>query len=532
MRWRPILLALLFAVLSRAAPAEEFRLTILHTNDVHGRHLPANLLGAGCGPQDIAQNNCFGGAARLATAVGEARQGARHALLLDAGDQFQGTLFYTHYKGEVEARLMRRLGYDAMAAGNHEFDDGPGNFARFIAAAGLPVLAANIDASAEPALAGRIKPYAVLERGGRRIGIVGYVTEDTPAISSPGPRLKFLPIEPALEKAVAELRRQGVDIIIGLGHAGYQRDREIARRVAGLDIIVGGHSHSLLANRQAGAAGPYPTVERGPDGQPVLVVQAFSWSRYLGQLEVVFDSQGVPTSWQGEPRKLDAGVAPDETVAALIAGYDAPLQALRADVVGEAAGDFDLAGCIAGECAIGNLVAEALLWRRRGGGAEIAIQNGGGIRAGLPKGPLSRGQVMETLPFANTLALFKLRGRDLLLALEGGVGRVGQGNGAGRFPQVAGLRYAYDPSKPPGARLLGVEVGSGDAWRPLEPERLYGIVTNDFLRRGGDEYVVFAERAVEPYDHGDNLEEVLIAYLGANRPVAPGLDGRIRRGAR
>ncbi|MBM3492097.1 MAG: bifunctional metallophosphatase/5'-nucleotidase [Alphaproteobacteria bacterium] len=528
MRWRPILLALLLALPAGAVPAEEFRLTLLHSNDVHGRHLPANPLGAGCRPQDVAENACFGGAARLAAAVARLRRQAANLLLLDAGDQFQGTLFYAHYKGRAEATLMRRLGYDAMAAGNHEFDDGPQVFGRFILEVGLPVLAANLDASGEPALAERLRPHVLLQRGGRSIGIVGYVTEDTPVISSPGPRVRFLPIEPALERAVGQLTAAGADIIVALGHAGLARDREIVRRVAGLDIVVGGHSHSLLSNREPGAAGPYPVVERGPTGQPVLVVQAGAWGRYLGRLEVAFDAAGVPGKWQGEPLLLDAGIAPDAEVAALVAELDRPLQALRSETIGEAAEDFALAGCLAGECAIGNLVAEAMLWAGRTAWAEVTVQNGGGIRAGLPKGPLSRGQVMEMLPFANTLALFKLKGSDLRAAIEGGLGRVGQGSGAGRFPQVAGLGFAFDPTRPPGERLSALSVGG----EPLRPERLYTIVTNSFLRRGGDDYRAFAERAVEPYDHGQNLDEAVIAYLAAHRPVAPRLDGRVQRAAR
>jgi len=168
------------------------RLTVLHMNDFHSRHEAVDGRALTCSAE---RPDCFGGSARLATAIRAQRAAAeadgRTLLLLDAGDQFQGSLFFTAHRGMAELAVMREIGTDAMAAGNHEFDMGPGVLGAFVDAAHFPVLSANVDASAEPALAGRLQPYAILERAGLRIGLIGLTTQQTEVSSSPGPHVRF-----------------------------------------------------------------------------------------------------------------------------------------------------------------------------------------------------------------------------------------------------------------------------------------------------------------------------------------------------
>ncbi len=273
MRWLAAIALGVF--LLTAVPAAAFELTILHSNDVHGRLAPTLPFGSECTPAHKAENKCLGGAARMANAVAAVRAEGGPVLLLDAGDQFQGTLFYTHYKGQAAVQVMNRLGYDAMAVGNHEFDDGPETLARFAAAAHFPLLAANMDVSADPTLAGKVAPWVVLNAGGEKIGVIGLITEETPSISSTGDHIRFVPLAGALRRAVAELEAEGIDKIVALGHVGYWRNIDLARTVAGADIIVGGHSHTYLLSDDSAAAGPYPTVARSPRSETVLIVQAY-----------------------------------------------------------------------------------------------------------------------------------------------------------------------------------------------------------------------------------------------------------------
>lgn len=514
------------------AQGDEFKLTILHTNDTHGRIDQFSEVGSRCTLAEEAENKCVGGVARRATIIKQVRAEDGNMLLLDGGDQFQGTLFYTKYKGEEASTFMNLLEYDTMAVGNHEFDDGPANLASFIERVNFPVVSANIDASRDPNLAGLIQPYTILEVDGKQIGIVGYTTEETSILSSPGANVRFLNIERTVQAAVDELTQKGITIIIAVSHAGYDRDQEVGKAVSGIDIIVGGHSHTLLSNTDPLALGPYPTVVNSPDGSPVLVVTDYQWGINLGRLDVTFDSQGRPEDWSGMPIHLDASVAMDPDVQVLVEEYRAPLDELQQTVVGQTTDllDGDRASCRFGECTMGDFVADAILWSTASEGVQAVIINGGSFRSSIAKGEITLGNILEVLPFSNTIATLDINGEDIVAALENGVSRAHSvaNEGTGRFPQVAGLHYTWLPDNLPGERILSVEIQKANgSFTPVDLQATYKIATNDFLRKGGDGYSVFAEKANNAYDAGANLEDVVAAYAETYSPINPKLDGRI-----
>jgi len=330
-------------------------------------------------------------------------------------------------------------------------------------------------------------------------------------------------------------------VIVALSHSGFARDRKVAAAVAGIDVIVGGHTNTLLSNTAPDAEGPYPVVVRSPRDEPVLIVTDFAYGKYLGRLDVTFDERGIATRWEGDPILLDVQVEPDPQMAALIAPYAEELREYAAEPVGSSAVLLDgrESSCRFRECNLGNLIADALLEEGRArGGAELALQNGGGIRSSITAGPVTVGQVLQVLPFGNTVSTFGLRGSDLLAALEHGVSQVEDpdNDGTGRFLQVAGLRYAFDPTAPPGERIRSVEVlespeptASGEPdWRPLDPDRVYRVVSNNFTRNGGDGFEMLRERAIDPYDQGRVLADVVVDHLRANSPVRAQVEGRIR----
>jgi len=514
------------------AQGGEYTLTVLHTNDVHARILQLDQYGSSCGEEDAAEGKCFGGVARRATMIDEIRAEGDNLILVDAGDQFQGTLFYNEYKGEAAQRFMNALDYDAMAVGNHEFDDGPGVLGSFIRGVDLPVLSANINASQEPELAGLIKPYVVLEVGGEKIGLIGCTTEDTAILSSPGPNVVFNNIETSVTAAVLELEGMGINKIVLLSHAGIGRDKQVAAAVDGIDVIVSGHTHTYLSNTDEDAAGPYPVVVDSPAGTPVLVVSDAAWGKYLGRLDVTFDANGVPVSWQGNPITLDASVPQDPDMLAEAQALDEPLEALRNQLIGSAAVDLDgdRDSCRFGECNLGNLIADAVVWATATEGTQIAFLNGGSIRTSIPAGDVSRGDVLEVLPFGNTIATFELTGADVWLALENGVSRAEnpENEGTGRFPQVAGMRFTWNPSLPAGSRVTSVDVKNQDGgYSPIDMSAAYKVAANAFMRGGGDGYDVFAERAINPYDFGPTLADSVEDYITAHSPVATEVEGRI-----
>lgn len=525
-----ILTGAALGALMAASPAlADFNLTILHINDLHSRIEPINKYDSTCSAEDDAAGKCFGGVARLKTAI-DARRAANDGplLVLDAGDQFQGSLFYTTYKGEAAVEFMNMIGFDAMAVGNHEFDDGPAALAAFIDKAEFPVLSANVNATGDKALAGKGGRYVIFERDDVKVGVIGLTAVDTGLTSSPGPTIKFEDDLAALRVGIAELERQGVNIVIGLTHVGYPRDLQLAAAAEGLDVIIGGHSHSLLSNTDDKAVGPYPTMIAQDGGGRAAVYQAYAYSKYLGEAQLTFDDAGVLVAAAGDPILVDNSFAPDPAVAARVGELAGPIEALKEKVVGEAAAPIDGArdNCRAQECEMGVLVAEAMLDRVKDQGVDIAIQNGGGLRASIDAGAVTMGEVLTVLPFQNTLATFTLTGAQIVEALENGVSLVEEG--AGRFPQVAGLSYSWNPNAPAGKRILAVSVETEGGKAPLMMDKRYGVVSNNFMRKGGDGYAVFT-KARDAYDFGPNLEEVVAAYIGARAPYAPRLTGRILR---
>lgn len=507
-----------------AQDEESFALTILHTNDTHSHHEP-NSAGDG-------------GAARQATVVEQIRAEVEPVLLLDGGDRFTGTLFHQQYRGQDNIQIMNALGYDAMTLGNHEFDDGDEVLAAFIDGLNFPVVTTNVDFSESEILAGKVQPYVILDVNGEQVAIIGLVTPDTPFLSSPGDELVFNDdLAGATQTAVDEITATGTNKIILVTHIGLDADLEVAQNTTGVDIIVGGHSHTLFSNTYVASQAEYPVETQNANGETVIIVQAGSNNTYLGRLDVEFDAEGILTDWGGDTILLSRYIAPDPDVEAIITAMAGPIEELRATPVGQSAVFLvgDRAVCRAMECNLGNLITDSMRWET---GAQIAITNGGGIRANIPDAPtpadvaletpeeVTLGEVLTVLPFGNLVSTMELTGADVVAALENGVSLVEEG--AGRFPQVSGIRFTFDPLQPAGSRIVSVEVqGENGDFTPIDPEATYTIVTNDFTRRGGDEYTVFAENAINPYDFGRPLDQVLADYIAENSPVAPATEGRI-----
>ncbi|MDI9549119.1 MAG: bifunctional metallophosphatase/5'-nucleotidase [Chloroflexota bacterium] len=542
MSWRmmslPLLILAALLVISPVSAQEvgDFTLTILHTNDTHSHIEEYDGSTTTCPAESEAAGLCIGGVARRATLLADLRASAPdgNAILIDAGDSFNGTLYFSVYKGEESARFMNLLGYQAMAVGNHEFDNGPAHLADFLDHVEIPVLSANIDTSAEPLLDGRLAPYTVIDVNGEPVGVIGLTTIDVPISSSPGPTLKFNDYLSSLAPVLADLDGQGIDKIVLLSHVGYGDDLRLAAQVDGIDVIVGGHSHTLLSSTDPAAAGPYPTVVASPSGDPVLVVQAEAYGKYLGQLVLTFDGDGDILSWEGAPVLVDASVARDPAIQAIVDEMAVAVNAMRDETIGSTVNllQGDRSVCRYAECTMGNLVADGMRWATQNSDVQVALINGGGLRTSIPAGDISTGSVLEVLPFSNNIATLKLTGADLLAALENGVSRAESPDnaGTGRFPQVSGMRYSWDATKPVGERIVSAEVQNDDgSYSPLVPAAVYHVATLTFLRQGGDDYAIFADKAIDPYDFGPSLTETIADYISQHSPLDLAPEGRITR---
>ncbi len=503
--------------LTASAAAADYTLTVLHTNDFHARFEPISKYDAPCSAEENTAGECFGGTARLVTAVAEARARSNNSILVDGGDQFQGTLFYTYYKGAMAAEFMNKLGYDGMTVGNHEFDDGPEVLAGFMDTINFPILMSNADVSGEPLLAGKLAKSTIIERGGEKIGLIGLTPTNTDELASPGDNVIFTDPSGAVQGEVDKLTAEGVNKIIVLSHSGYGVDQEVAANTTGVDIIVGGHTNTLLSNTDENAVGPYPTMVNN-----TAILSSYAYGKYLGELNVTFDDEGNIVEAVGEPILINGEVAEDADTVARISELATPLEEIRNKIVAQSAGliDGNRDVCRVMECAMGNLVADAMLDRVASQGVTIAIANSGGLRSSIDEGDVTMGEVLTVLPFQNTLATFEVTGQTVIDALENGVSEIA--DVAGRFPQVAGMTFTVDAAADVGARISDVMVG-GEA---IDLAATYGVVSNNYVRGGGDGYKMFRD-AANVYDFGPDLADVTAEYMAAQGAYTPYTDGRI-----
>ncbi len=565
-------------------PAKPFRLALLHVNDTHSALEPAEAP-VTLGGRKVAAR--LGGFARLKTALdeGRARAGAEGVptLTLHAGDAVQGTLFFNVFQGSADFEFLNLLGIDAMTLGNHEFDKGPGLTGRLVDSARFPVVSANIDASGEPALAGKLRPYVIREVAGRdgairKVGIVGVTTPGTPNLVASVGGVKFHKSAPAVAKAVKELSDQGVDIVLVLSHLGYEADLALARAVPGLDVIVGGHSHTLLGDaarfRPLGLApaGPYPTVVKGPDGKgggpdekgggTTLVVQAWRWGMALGELAVDFDARGHVAAWKGQPTLIagagfkaeGADISPagseypallaaltasgaarevreDPGIAAKLRPYADKLDTFRHAPIGATAAESLVRGTATDP---GPIIADA--YRAAVPGARAALLMPGNVRADLFQGALTLGQIMGVLPFGNTLVALDLTGAELKSALEDAAEfklRVRPSDVAdlrrATVLHASGLSCAIRADAPRGQRIRDLRLQNPDgSFTPVAPSATYRVVTNSFLAGGGDGAATL-KNAPRREDTGILETDALTDHLrglGIVRPVRP--ESRVR----
>ncbi|MCM3702164.1 5'-nucleotidase C-terminal domain-containing protein [Paenibacillus macerans] len=460
-------------------------LTILHTNDTHAN------LDTVSSPDNIA---------RRVAAIREEKAGAINPLLVDAGDVFSGTLYFNQYLGQADLEFMNLVQYDAMTFGNHEFDKGSEVLNKFIENASFSFVSANVNFSTDPLLrekfknevsrnakAGNIYPAMITEVGGQQVGMFGLTTEDTANISSPG----LVTFDNAVQKAkdtVAMLQNEGVNKIIVLSHLGYDVDVNLAKAVAGIDIVVGGHSHTKLDQAVVDRTG----------SAPKLIVQTGEKGQFLGKLEVVFNDEGVLQEWNSRLISIDEKdadgqyvIKPDqEALDILNTKYKPGVQQLMQAEVGLT--EVKLNGVRADvrtkETNLGNLIADGMLNAAQAAGtnAVIALQNGGGIRESIEAGKVTMGGVMTVLPFNNDLVTITLTGQEIKEALENGVSKIPAQDG--RFPHIAGMRFYYDSTKSPGERVLRIEVKGKNGYEPINPSQTYEVATNAFTAKGGDFY--------------------------------------------
>ncbi len=522
-----------------------FELNILHINDHHS-HLQADDIDLPLGGFEEV-NVDLGGFGRVAGLIKDLEGDHPNTVKIHAGDAMSGTLFFSLFKGEADAAVMNETCFDVFAVGNHEFDEGDQGLDDFLDylnddPCGTVTLGANVVPAIGTPLApvtttDYIQPFTVKEFNGVQVGFVGLViAQKTQVSSSPLPTTEFLDEVTTAQKYVDQLTAEGIDNIVLVTHYQYENDLALASQVTGVDVIIGGDSHSLLGDEftQYGFTpdGPYPTSTTDPAGNPVCIATAWQYSNVVGELMVGFDEDGTVVGCQGTPHLLlgdnfsvddvalegddlaavlaevEASpvlnvVTPDPATEAIIDGFAAEVEVLQQAVVGTATSDLCLARVpndtrtsiptCAGNTPNGGdiqqLVTEAFL--ARAFRADIALQNSGGVRVDIPAGPVTVADVYTLLPFANTMVEMDLTGAEIQATLEEGISNWLDNDGSsGAYPYASGLRFDVDLSQPTGSRFSNLEYNARgtDTWVPLDPSATYVVVTNSFMASGGDGY--------------------------------------------
>jgi len=541
----PAIVALLGCAGSAARPeptaSPPTRLTIVGINDTHGALLSAKAEGHG----EVGGADWFAGYLNAIRAEARERGGA--VLVLDGGDAFQGTMISNQFRGRSVTEVYNALGLTAAAVGNHEFDFGIDVLAERAAQARYPLLAANVFLRGTRKRPDWLRPSALLDAGGVKVGVIGLATRETPLTTSPGmvAGLEFVEGGPAAAQEADALRAQGATVVVICAHAGplppENEIQRVAEAVQGkVDAIVSGHHHVALGPPPLVVAG-IPIVQSGSRLQAFSIVelaldgrghvQSFAVNegtrpRSGGPQMILHEDGGQPATWRGRR------VEPDPAVAAIVAKYDAQVREMRETRIGESLVDLRKGGR---DDLIGNLAADAL--RSGAGGslkARYALQNAGGLRVNqIPAGPITYGQIFDLFPFDNSQVVISLSAAELRDALEAVLRH-------GKAPmRVSGLRYAIDwekfgssanpKSAPAGAIVVRMtDDATGEAL--CETRRCaataceascakgpFAVSVTDFLASGGDGLAMPRDA---PRQSGAMLaRDIIIAYVKEHRPL-------------
>ncbi|OAZ49325.1 5'-nucleotidase C-terminal domain-containing protein [Paenibacillus polymyxa] len=462
------------------SPVSGKHITILHTNDTHAH---------------VVANDKEMGFAKLAGIIDQYRAANPNTLLLDDGDTVHGTTFATLVNGESIVKVINKLRYDAMVPGNHEFNYGSKHLVELSKEIQFPVLSANIKQTDGTRL---FQPYTIKEVDGVKIGIIGLTTPETAYKTNPKNVEGIQFTDPAAEaKAAVDEIRSKVDVVVALGHLGQDASSKdtslkVVKEVPGIDIFIDGHSHTVLEKGLIGDNG-------------TLIASAGEYTKYLGVVDLWVDGGKVV---QKQAKLIDstqaADVQPNAEIAALIASIQKEQEPILKEVVAQTSVDLEGARekVRAGETNLGDLLTDAM---RDVTGADVALTNGGGIRASIKAGTVTKGDVITVLPFGNQIVTLKVKGSDLQAALENGAASYPEPSGG--FPQVSGISFKIDTLAAKGSRVHSILIGG----KALDPEATYTLATNDFTAVGGDQYTMFAK-----YPQAGmfgSLDEALIRYM-------------------
>lgn len=477
---KKIYIAAVLAAISLPVTADN--LVILHTNDTHSAIDP--------------QKDGTGGILRRKVIVDSVRNANENVLVVDAGDAVQGTLYYTLFNGEVERKLMNAIGYDIMILGNHEFDSGMGVLHDYVSKSNARWMSTNYDMR-ETALDSLFVPYIIKEYGGRKIAFIGINLNPDGMISAANSvGVKYIDGIKATNATAWHLKHnERADMVIAVTHIGYASgdkpvDLDLVAASEDIDIVIGGHSHTKV---EPGAEKSPAWMVANALGDSVLVAQTGSLGRYVGEIDIDLDN--MEPSYRLIPVNSRLDVAIDPEFAAILEPYRHDVDSILGIKIGKAAQPLTKA-----DFSLVNLVSDMIGYiggKLNGAPVDMAVMNKGGIRCDLPAGDITRGIIMQMMPFDNRVVVLDISGKDLAEGFDVMAGRFGDG--------ISGAYAEYDPETLQCTRIL---VGG----KEIDPEKIYRIATIDYLATGGD-YMKSFKNGVEKARSKNILYDDIMDYL-------------------
>lgn len=479
-------------------------LTILHTNDMHG-----NIIAHKVSPEESGHQKTLmtSGQADMGTLIERERAGAfnknENFLLLDAGDMAMGTSLSGMFEGEPMMKIMNSHGYDAAALGNHDFDWGLNGLQEMKKEAHFPFLSSNIlDQNGKPLP--NIQPFIIKDMPGMKVGIVGVTTRDVTKVAATEEvkNLQVLDQIEVLKRTIPEMKKQGAELIIVLSHSGLNKDKEIAKKVKGINVLIGGHSHDNLV---------MPLRVRN-----TMIVQAGHAATDIGKVQLTWNpKKKTIVKMKGRLITNDADrIRNDKQTTAIVNYYQKRHSGRMNTKIGETKEDLIHLKEEGGETQLGNLVTDMM---RKEVGAEIGMINSGSIRTNIKHGKITNGEIYDMIPFPSKIVKMEMTGNNLINLLEQSAGRE-----KNKVLQISGLRILYDSSAPEGKRIKEVKTDKGT---PIEPDKLYSISTTDFLAGGGDFYPGFLRGKVTTGE-GPVLRDIIAKRIKRMNLVSSSTDGR------
>jgi 5'-nucleotidase len=473
------------------------RVTLLQVNDVYQ-----------ISPVDRGER---GGLARVATLERRIAAESPNTVFVLGGDTLSPSVASNIFRGKQMIDTWNAAGLDYAVLGNHEFDFGDEVLLSRMRESKFAWLAANVvDRRTGKPWAG-MPGFVIREFDGVKVGFFGLLTRDTKTASKPGAGVLFLDPVATASRIVRRLRAKGVGVIVALTHLSMAEDKKLARAVP-IDVILGGHEHTLLMSH----ARRTPILKMGSD------------ARNVGRIDLIISraTRSVESiDWEVIP--VTKSLPDEPSTAAVVAEYEQKLSVELDKSVGTTSVELDARQETnrSRETNLGSFVADAY---RAALGADVALINGGSIRSNTtyPAGPVTKRNILEILPFEDPIVKIEVSGRVLRAALENGVSRIVESQEEGRFPQISGIRFAYDTSRPSGSRVVSVTVGGA----PLDDAKSYTLATSTFVSHGGDGYAVFKDaRVVTSEEDGPVSATIVMGAIQAAGTINPGVDGRIER---